>query len=102
MGKVILGSKQKMLCIPGNLTIIVPGAIKTLHGATCLIVHTFYSNLPSGLIVNRCMAHLKAKSVPVTLVNTNSKNIWIRQLLLATKLFEVEFHSREYDVSLTR
>ena len=38
--------------------------------------------------------------MPVILANTNSENIWIRQPLLAAKLFEVECYSWEYDTSL--
>ena len=103
MGKVIVGNKQVPLCIPGNSTITVPGAVKRpLHGATCLVEQAAHSNLPFGIIVNRCLVHPKAKSVPVILVNMNSENIWIRQPLLATELFKVECHSWEYDTSLDR
>ena len=103
MGKVIVGRKQEPLCIPGNSTITVPGAIKrSLHGATCLVEQAVHSNLPLGIIVIKCLAHPKAKSVPVILVNMNSENIWIRQPLLAAELFEVEYHSLEYDISLDR
>ena len=63
MGKVIKGSKQEPLCIPGNSPNMVPGTIKTLHGATCLIEQAACSNLPSRLIVNRCLVHPKDKSV---------------------------------------
>ena len=75
---------------------------KTLHSATCLVEQTAHSNLPFGIIVNRCLVHPRAKWVPVILVNMNSRNIWIRQPLLATALFEVGCHSWEYDVSLNR
>ena len=103
MGNVIAGSKQEPLCIPRNSTITVPGTTKRpLHGVTCLVEHAANFNLPFGIVVNRCLAHPKAKSVPVLLVNTNSENIWIRQLLLAAEHFEVECHSWEYDTSLDR
>ena len=79
MGKVIVGSKQEPLCISGNSTTTVPGVIKTpLHGATYLVEQAANSNLPFGIIVNRCLAHPKAKSVSVILVNTHSENILIK------------------------
>ena len=73
---------------------------KTLHGAICLVEQAAHSNLPFGIIVNRCLAHPRAKSVPVILVNMNSKNTWIRQHLLGTDFFEDECHSWLYDVNL--
>ena len=91
MGKVIVGGKQEALCILGNSTITVPGTTKrSLHGVTCLVEHASNSNVPFGIVVNRCLAHPKVKSVPVILVDTNSENISIRQSLLAAGLFEVE------------
>ena len=52
-----------------------------------------------GIVVNRTMVTpTKSKSVPVTLLNTNSYNVWIWQSLLAADIVEVEhcpwdFHS---------
>ena len=44
-----------------------------------------------GIVVNRTMVTSnKAKQVPVALVNTNSYNVWICQLLLAADVVEVE------------
>ena len=57
------------------------------------------NNLPMGIMVNQTMVTpTKSKSVPVTLLNTNSYNVWIRQSLLAADIVEVEhcpwdFHS---------
>ena len=103
MDKVIVGSKQELLYIPGNSTITVPGAVRrSLHAATCLVEQAAHSILPCGIIVNRCLAHPKVKSVPVILVNRNSENILIRQSLLVTDLVEVKCHSWEYDRSLDR
>ena len=50
------------------------------------------NNLPMGIVVNRTtVTPTKSKSVPVTLLNTNSYNVWIRQLLLAADIVEVEY-----------
>ena len=103
VGKVIVGSKQEPLCIHGSSTITVSGAMKRpMHVATCLVEQAAHSNLPCGIIVNRCLVHPKVKSVPLILVNINSKNMCIRQPPLATELFEIECHSWEYDTSLDR
>ena len=57
------------------------------------------NNLPMGVMVNWTMVTpTKSKAVPVTLLNTNSYNVWIRQSLLAADIVEVEhcpwdFHS---------
>ena len=46
-----------------------------------------HHNLPPGIVINRCLATTKARSVPVILVNTTRQNVWIRQPLLAAELF---------------
>ena len=57
------------------------------------------NNLPMRIMVNRTtVTPTKSKTVPVTLLNTNSYNVWIWQSLLATDIVEVEhcpwdFHS---------
>ena len=49
------------------------------------------NNLPMGIMVNRTtVTPTKSKSVPVTLLNTNSYNVWIQQSLLAADIVEVE------------
>ena len=60
---------------------------KILSKLTCLVEQAQHHNLPPGIVVNRCLATTKARSVPVILVNTNRQNVWIRQPLLATELF---------------
>ena len=59
------------------------------------------NNLPSGLIVNRTYVHpSKSNLVPVTLINTNDYNVWIRQPLFAAKLCEVDEHQWEHETVL--
>ena len=49
------------------------------------------NNLPLGLVVNRTMVTPnKSKRVPIVLVNTNSYNVWVRQLLLAADMVEAK------------
>ena len=57
---------------------------------TCLVEQAQHHNLPPGIVINRCMATTKARSVPVILVNTNRQNVWIWQPLLATELFSTD------------
>ena len=49
-----------------------------------------HHNLPPGIVINRCVATTKARSVPVILVNTNRLNVWIWQPLLAAELFSTD------------
>ena len=49
-----------------------------------------HHNLPPGIVINRCVATTKARSVPVILVNTHRQNVWIWQPLLATELFNTD------------
>ena len=53
-------------------------------------------NLPLGIIVNRCVAKVKVRSMPIILINTTKRNIWLQQPLLATKLYTAECHLVEH------
>ena len=57
---------------------------------TCLVEQAQHHNLPPGIVINRCVATTKARSVPVILVNTNRQNVWIQQPLLAAELFSAD------------
>ena len=60
------------------------------------------NNLPMGIMVNWTMVTLtKSKSVPVTLLNTNSYNVWIRQSLLATDIVEVQHCPWDYQLVMS-
>ena len=69
--------------MPGQTSII---PTKT----TCLVEEVQHHNLPLGIVITRCVATTKARSVPVILVNTTKQNVWIWQPLLAAKLFIVD------------
>ena len=47
-------------------------------------------------MVSSCCVKPKARRVPVILINTTDQNIWVRQPLLATELFEVEVEPQQY------
>ena len=61
-----------------------------------------HANLPSGIVVNCSYDTLKSGRMSVILVNTTSRNIWIRQLLLAGNIYEVELHPWQYRANLNR
>ena len=88
LGRSQLAQKQNPVCVPGNSAITVLGQTSKIPSKlTCLVEQAQHHNLPPGIMINRCMATTKARSVPVILVNTNRQNVWIQQPLLATKLF---------------
>ena len=57
---------------------------------TCLVEQAQHHNLHLGIVINRCVATTKARSVPVILINTTKQNVWIGQPLLAAELFIME------------
>ena len=64
--------------------------------AVCLVEQAEHHNLPQGIVVNRCVATVKSRSVPVILINTTKQNVWLRQPLLATELYTAEYHPVEH------
>ena len=62
---------------------------------TCLVEQAEHYNLPLGIIVNRCVAKVKVRSMPIILINTTKQNIWLQQPLLAIELYIMECHPVE-------
>ena len=97
-----IGTKQQPICIPGNSTITIPEHTSKLPSRiTCLVEQAEHDNLPLGIVINSCMATPKARSIPVILINTNRYNVWIRQPLLAAKLFDAECDEIKYKVNMS-
>ena len=102
MGQVTIGTKQQPICIPSNSTITILGCTSKLPSrSTCLVEQAEHHNLLLGIVINRCMAKPKARSILVVLINTNRYNVWIRQPLLAAKLVDVECNEIEYKANLS-
>ena len=60
-------------------------------------------NLPCGVSVNHTYVNpTKAKQVSVILLNTNSYNVWIRQPLYATAIWDVELKDWDYEPIITK
>ena len=55
-----------------------------------------HHNLPLGIVVNRCVAKVKSRSMPVILINTTKQNVWLRQPLLVVELYTAEYHPVEH------
>ena len=88
IGQVTIGSKQNPVCALGNSAITVLGQTSKIPSKlTCLVEQAQHHNLPPGIVINRCVATTKARSMPVILVNTNRQNVWIQHPFLATELF---------------
>ena len=80
-----------LVCVPGNSAITVLGWTNKISARiTCLVEQVQHHNLPPGIVINRCVATTKARSVPVILVNTNRQDTWIQQALLAAELFSAD------------
>ena len=67
---------------------------------TCLLEQAEHHNLPFGIVIKWCMATQKARTIPMIIINTNRYNVWVRQPLLAAKLFDVEYNEIEYRVTM--
>ena len=61
-----------------------------------------HHNLPLGIVINQCVAIPKARTIPAIIINTKRYNVWIRQPLLAAKLFDVECDEIEYRVNMNQ
>ena len=79
--------------MPGHTTRVHPKAV-------CLVEQAEHHNLPQGIVVNRCVASVKSRSVPVILINTNKQNVWLWQPLLAAELYTAEYHPIEHRVDM--
>ena len=94
----MIGTKQQLICIHGNSTITIPGCTNKLSPRiTCLVEQVEHHNLLLGIMINQCMAILKARNIPVIIVNTSRYNVCVRQPLLAAKLFDVECNKIDWD-----
>ena len=88
MDRSQLAQEKTPFVFPAIQPLTVPGKTSKIPSKlTCLVEQAQHHNLPPGIVVNRCLATTKARSVPVILVNTTRQNVWIRQPLLAMELF---------------
>ena len=97
----MIGNSQKPICIPGNSTITILGHTnKLLPRTTCLVEYAEHHNILFGIVVTWCIAIPKARTIPIIIINTNKFNVWVRQPLLAAKLYDAECDQREYSATM--
>ena len=59
-----------------------------------------HHNLPLGIVINWCVEIPKARTIPIININTNRYNVWVKQALLAAKLYDVECDEIEYGATM--
>ena len=103
-GMVTVGDKHQPLCIAANSSKNVMGRAKGMpYQGDFMVKLADDNNLPSGLVVNRTYVRpTKSNLVPVTLMNTNDYNVWIRQPLFAGELYEVDEQKWEHETVFIR
>ena len=70
---------------------------------SCMIEARSQNNLPLGVVVNHtAVTPSKSNKVPITLINTNSYNVWIKQQLLAADIVEVDHCPWDYHSTMSR
>ena len=103
LGQVWVGNPRKVICIPANSVKVIEG--KTSRKArrlSCMIEARSQNNLPLGVMVNHtAVTPSKSNRVPITLVNTNSYNVWIKQQLLAADIVEVDHCPWDYHSTMS-
>ena len=90
LGQVWVGNAQQAICILANSMKVVQGRTnKITRQLSCMVEARACNNLPRGVVVNRTMfTPIKNKRVPISLVNTNTYNVWICQTLLVANVVE--------------
>ena len=104
LSQVWVGNPQQAICIPANSMKVVQGRTNRItRWLSCMVEARAYNNLPRGIVVNRTMfTPNKNKQVPISLVNTNTYNVWICQTLLAADVVEAEDCPWDYQSIMSR
>ena len=103
-GKVMVGSCHQPICIPtGSCKFLVGTAKGVPHKGNFMMEGTQDGNLPSGIAVNNTYVQpTKLGCITVCLQNTNDHNVWIRQPLYASDLWDVDKEDWEYESVLVK
>ena len=101
---VMVGDCKQPICIPAGTSKVVIGKMQEkLPRGSYMVEATDDDNLPCGVSVNHTYVNpTKAKQVSVILLNTNSYNVWIRQLLYAAAIWDVELKDWDYEPIFTK
>ena len=103
-GRVMVGNHKQPICIPAGTSKVVIGKTQEkLPRGSYMVEATDDDNLPCGVSVNHTYVNpTKAKQVSVILLNTNSYNVWIRQPLYTTTIWDVELKDWDYEPIITK
>ena len=103
-GRVMVGDRRQPICILAGTSKVVIGRTQDkLPKGSYVVEATDDENLPCGVSVNHTYVNpTKAKQVSVILLNTNSYNVWIRQPLYATTIWDVELKDWDYEPIITK
>ena len=103
-GRVMVGDRRQPICIPAGTSKVVVGRTQDkLPRGSYMVEATDDDNLPCGVSMNHTYVNpTKAKQVSVILLNTNSYNVWIRQPLYATTIWDVELKDWNYEPIITK
>ena len=103
LGQVWVGSPHQVICIPANSVKVIQGRTsRKARRLSCMIEARSQNNLLLGVVVNRTtVTPSKTNKVPITLVNTNSYHVWIKQQLLAADIVEVDHCPWDYHSTMS-
>ena len=103
-GRVMVGDRRQPICIPAGTSKVVVGRTQDkLSRGSYMVEATDDDNLPCGVSVNHTYVNpTKAKQISVILLNTNSYNVWIRQLLYTTTIWDVKLKDWDYEPIITK
>ena len=103
LGQVWVGNPCQVICIPANSVKVIEGRTsRKARRLSCMIEARSQNNLPLGVVVNcTTVTPSKTNRVPITLVNTNSYNVWIKQQLLAADIVEVDHCPWDYHSTMS-
>ena len=100
----MVGDKRQPICIPAGMSKVVVGRTQEkLPRGSYMVEATDDDDLPCGISVNHTyVSPTKSRQVSVILLNTNTYNMWIRQPLYATTIWDVELKDWEYEPIFTK
>ena len=103
-GRIMVGDRRQPICIPAGTSKVVVGRTQEkLPKGSYMVEVTNDNNLPCGVSVNHTYINpTKAKQVTVILLNTNSYNVWIRQPLYASTIWDVDLKEWDYEPIITK
>ena len=102
-GRVMVGNRRQPICIPAGTSKVVVGRTQDkLPKGSYMVEATDDDNLPCGVSMNHTYVNPTKAKVSVILLNTNSYNVWIRQLLYAATIWDVELKDWDYEPIITK